>query len=249
MFEMTISTSQETSKDISFIVNRLRPSLKQLKAILICEDFDGRANLAFAVSESKKDLVTSLVFDAISEAIVRNYKERFLLKNINISSVDELTEAAFVKALTMFDKESDKAFIKSKLCPCKEIAIDSFYNFKLWQLEKRWKEIASLVSENSNFLLMSGSFEELMRFLIMTNECEFGDLHLYYEDEKICAKSNDGNKIFAVKYQDEEKDKIKVVSEIISLSPQKIILHSELKGFGISEFLKKLYDGKISVLK
>jgi len=249
MFEITISTARNTEKDISFIINKLRPNLKSMKAILVCEDFDGRVNLAMAVNEHKKDLLISLVFDAISESVVRNYKERFLLKNINIDSVDELTKVAFVKALTLFDKESDKAYIKSRLEPFKELALDSFYNFKLWLLEKRWGEIASLVSENSNYLIMSGAFKELMKYLIVTNDVEFGELHLYYENEKIIAKDKDNKNMFTVDYLGKEKDKIKVISEIISLSPQKIVLHSGFLGLDVSSFLENLYESRVSVLK
>ena len=81
MFEITISTAKTKNKDIAFLINKLRPKLKSLKAIMVCEDFDGRENLAIATNENNKDLVVSLVFDAICEVLIRTYKEQVLYNN------------------------------------------------------------------------------------------------------------------------------------------------------------------------
>lgn len=249
MFEITISSAKTKNKDISFIIHKLRPKLKGLKAIMVCEDFDGRVYLAIATNENNKDLLLSLLFDVVSDVIIRDYKEEVILANLKIKTNDKLTFTTFAKALTMFDRNSDKEFIKSKLSPAKVINIDSFYLFRLWELEKRWKDIALLVSENSNYLMMSGALSDLMKFLIMTNEVEFGDLHLYYENGKILAKSADGLEVFSVKYQNDDNLKIRVVSELISLSPQKIVLHRELSDLELTKYLMDLYEGKISILK
>ena len=249
MFEITVSSAKTKNKDISFIINKLRPRLKAMKAIMVCEEFDGRVNLALAANENNKDLLLSLLFDAISEAIIRNYKEEVLLENLKYKIKDEVTLLTFVKALTMFDKASDKELIKSKLKPSKAINIDSLYLFRLWELEKRWVSIASLLSENSGYLLMSGSFNDLMKFLIMTNDIEYGDIYLTIENNKIFAKSTEGTEVFAVEYKNDDNCKIKIASELISLSPKKIILSKDFSNLDVTKYLEFLYDGKISILK
>jgi len=250
MFEITITTSKAKSKDISFIINKLRPDFKAMKGIMVCEEFDKRVKLALAVSKEKKDLAISLIFDAVSEAIIRDYKEEYLLKNLKISLPNKITLNAFVKALTMFDKINDKDIIKKKLVLTDELHLDSFYNFRLWELEKRWQEIAQLVTENSGYLLASGSFMELMKFLIMTNDAEFGELHMFYENGSIIAQNKDGREIFNLKYmKDDVNSKINVISEIISLSPQKIILHNDKFDIELCEYIESLFDGKVCVLK
>ena len=249
MFEITISTAIKKSKDISFIINRLRPKIKSIKAIMVCEDFDGRINLAFATHESNKDLLVSLIFDVVCEAVIRSYKEEVFNEHINIKNLDEVTLRTFIKALTMFDKASDKDLIKSKLSLSNTINLDSFYLFKLWELKKRWVNIAELITENSGYLIGSGTFNDLMKFLITTNEIEFGELYLNIENGKIFAKSKDGAEIFNISYESDNNCKIRLVSEIISLSPQKIVLNKEFIGLEIAEYLTFLYEEKISVLK
>ena len=249
MFEITVSSAKTKNKDISFIITKLRPRLKAMKAIMVCEEFDGRVNLAFAVNENNKDIFLSLLFEAISETIIRNYKEEVLLENLRYKINDKVTLLTFVKALTMYDKASDKELIKSKLKPDKIINIDSLYLFRLWELEKRWVSVASLLSENSSYLMMSGSFNDLMKFLIMTNDVEFGDIYLTIENNKIFAKSAEGTEVFNIEYNNDDNCKIKIASELISLSPKKIILGKEFSNLDVAKYLEFLYEGKISTLK
>lgn len=249
MFEITISTDKSRMKDVLFIINRIRSQVKALKAIMVCEEIDKRSKLTIAVVEEKKDFLISIIFDAIAESIVRSYKEEYLYSKLYDKIADKVVLSAFVKALTMFDKTSDKEFVKQKLSISEEILMDSFYKFRLWDLEKRWSEIASLVSESSSYLLMSGTFMELMRFLIMTNECECGEISLKVQNGHICAKNNEGMDVFSFKYvKNDDKSLINVISELISLAPEKIIVDGEYIDENLKKYLTGLFEGRVSVL-
>lgn len=250
MFELTLSTSSTKSSDITFLIKRLRPTIKSHHGIMVCEEFDKRVKLALAVNEDKKEVVLGAVFDAVAEVIIRSYKEQYLKEHLKLGLTSSVTRATFIKALTMFDKSGDKALIKSKLEPCHEILIDSLYNFRLWELEKRWQEICNLVSENSNYLIMSGSFMELMRFLILTSETEIGEVHVHYSPGSVWVAGPDGKEIFRLSYKEkDDNSKIGVLTELISLAPEKIIVHSDVIDNELSSYISSLFDGKVSVLK
>lgn len=249
MFEITISSAKSKSKDISFIIEKIKPRLKDFNCIMVCEEFDGRVNLALATNENNKDWFLSVVFDVVCEAIIRGYKEEIIKNNMIAHHFNNLTLASFVKALTMFDKMSDKEYIMSKIKPSKVINIDSLFYFQLWELEKRWKNIAELISENSAYLKMSGMLDELMKFLITTNEVEFGTLYLNMGNGNIYAFGEDKREIFSFKYCNDDNCKISVVSEIINLSPKRIIINKNFCDQEMVRYLEFLYDGKISILK
>ena len=249
MFEITISSSKYKNKEISFIINKIRPKLKQIKAIMVREEFDGRENLAIATNEQNKDFLLSLIFDLVSEVIIRFYKENVLLDELRNKIQDKVMLHSFVKALTMFDKSSDKDFIKSKLTLSKTINIDSLYYFKLWDLTKRWKNIAVVISDNSSDLMLSGVFSDLIQFLISSNEIEFGDVYLSLKNKNVVAKSKDGTELFQFEYNNEENVKIKIVSELISLAPTKIVITKDFAELEVAKYLELLYDGRISILK
>ena len=250
MFELTISTSKQKVKDINFIISKLRPCLKQIKGILVCEEIDGRVKLALAVHESKKDMFLGAIFDIIAEAIVISYKEEYLQNNISMKNLNEVTNAVFIKALVMFDKDNEKDIVKNKLTASGEIVIDSFYLFRLWDLEKKWSDLCRVIKDNSSYLQIEGTLFEMLRFLIMSNNILFGELHLHKGEKTIYAHGKDGKEVFSVSYREKDNgSKIGVISELLSLSPEKIIIHNDIVDNELSSYIESLFDGRVRVLK
>lgn len=250
MFELTVSTSKAKYKDIDFIFSLLKNKIKSMKGIIVSEEIDGRAKLALAVPEDKKEYALSLVFDAISEAIIRDYKHDFLKKNLSLQTGNRIAESAFIRALSVYDKTSDKEYIKKCLKPTSEILIDSFYAFRLWELEKRWKNIADLMSENCSYLCMSGGFSDLMKFLVLSNDCETGEVHLCKGEGNIFCGDGSGKEFFNMIY-DGENDNfvISILSELISLAPEKIIIHKELENTFVANEILNVFDARVCVIK
>lgn len=250
MFELTISTEKSKEKDIDFIFSILKRKIRAMKGIIVSEEIDGRTKLALAVPKEQKENALSLAFDAIAEAIVKSYKFDFFKKNLKLKTTDKIVENALIQALSVYDKKSDKDFIKSKLKPTDEILIDSFFNFRLWELEKRWDNIAKLMSENAEYLSMNNSLEDLMRFLVMSNECEVGELHVQISDGVVFCSDNFGNELFNMLYnQSDELSKINILIELISLSPEKIVVHQGLENTDLASEIVNVFDHKVCVLK
>ena len=65
-----------------------------------------------------------------SSANISIARWKILVNNFDIKN--ELTKSAFLKALTIFDKQTDKDLIKKELVLERELNINSFYSFKLF---------------------------------------------------------------------------------------------------------------------
>ena len=250
MFELTISTIKQRSKDINYIISKIRPVIKQLKGVLVSEEYDGRVRLALAVHENKKDIVLGYVFDYIADIVILSYKEEYLRSNIKLKTSSEVTKASFVKALVMFDKANEKEIVKKSLKPCNELVIDSLYMFRLWELEKKWKDLCRLVVDNSVYLQIDSTLIEMMRFIIMSNDIEFGELHLHKGEGTIYAHGKDGREVFNVLYKEKDDfSKINVINELLTLSPEKIIVHNDIVDYDLSSYIVSLFDEKVCILK
>lgn len=250
MFELTVSTSKTNEKDIEFIFSMLKNKIRAVKGIVVSEEVDGRVKLSLAVPREQKEFAVSLTFDAIAESIVQNYKHDFLKRNLNFQTGNKTVESALVKALSVYDKKSDKELIKSKLTLSNEILIDSFFRFRLWELEKRWKNVAELVRENMSFLSMNGSLVELMRFLVMSNDCETGELHIHVSDGIVHCHDTSGEELFNMVYaSSDQTSKINILTELISLSPEKIVVHQDDENSDLASEIVNVFDKKVSVLK
>ena len=90
----------------------------------------------------------------------------------------------------------------------------------------------------------------MLRFLIMSNNILFGELHLHKGEKTIYAHGKDGKEVFSVSYKEKDNvSKIGVISEILSLSPEKIIIHNDIVDNELSSYIESLFDGRVSVLK
>lgn len=242
MFEMTVSTVKAKSADITFIIDKIRPNIKSLRGLMVCEELDGRTKLAVAVEESKRDYCLSLLFDAIAEAIIRGYKEEYLKQRIKLK-VPAWAFESFIKALVMFDKSVDKQIIYKKLHPARELNLDSLYNFRLWELTKHWQEICALVGENSH-LLSDGTFAELMRFLLLSGEAESGQVRVFSQGDSILGRAENGEELFRLANTKDEGLKSRLLGELISLAPERIVLEEGVSP-ELCQLIDGLFDGKV----
>ena len=246
MFEITLSTCKNREYDIEFIMAKIRPEIKSLRGILTFAEVDGRQKLALAVPENKKDYFIAILFNTLCEAIIKSYKFEYFMKNIKLHLNNKITEVAFLKALTMFDKNSDKEIIKKYIPLSGEVLIDSLYNFRLWELEKRWDEVIKLVEDNKGYLLLSGSFVDLMKFLILSIEPEIDEVHLYKGDGNIYCLNKNQKELFNCMYaENNEEFKITIISELITLAPEKIILHFGAECEELRLYIKNLFELKV----
>ena len=246
MFEITLSTCKNREYDIEFIMSKLMEEVKALKGILTYTEIERRSKVAIAVPENKKDYFLALLFDVICEAIIKSYKYEYFLNNIKLHLNNRVTEVAFLKALTMFDKTSDKEIIKKYIPISGEILLDSLYNFRLWELEKRWREVIKLVEDNKGYLLLSGSFIDLMKFLLLSIEPEIDEVHIYCEENMICCKNKQGKELFKNQYDEKDEESIiNIISELITLSPEKIVLHLTQSQEKLCSYIKNLFELKV----
>ncbi len=246
MYEITVSTCKNRVNDIEFLMAKIRPEIKSLKGILTYAEIDSRPKLAFAVPDDKKDYFLSLLFDGISDVIIKSYKYEYFATHLNLHLNNKVTEIAFLKALAVFDKATDKQIIKKYIPLSGDILIDSLYNFRLWELEKRWDEVIKLVEENKGYLLLSGSFLDLMKFLLLSIEPEIDELHLFKGEACIYCQNKQGKELFNCAYLGEEEGKIiTIISEIITLAPAKIILHFKEDCKELKNYIKNLFELKV----
>ena len=227
-------------------MSKMRPQIKSLKGILTYAEVEKRPKLAFAVPENKKDYFVAVLFDAICEAIIKSYKFEYFLNNIKLHLNSRVTEVAFLKALTMFDKSADKEIIKKYIPISGEILLDSLYNFRLWELEKRWREVIKLVEDNKGYLLLSGSFIDLMKFLLLSIEPEIDEVHIYGGEGYVYCQNKQGKELFNCAFNDENENQIiSIISELITLAPEKIVLHLTESQEKLGTYIKNLFELKV----
>ena len=130
MFELTLSTTIDKQRYLGEFFSRFGQEIRGDSGVVVNQNSNGRAYLAIAVDEAKKEYYKAKILDYILFVIVDDYKYNFYKDNLTINE-DSVVFKSFLKAISIFDAENDKDIIKSQIQLSGEILIDSFFYFKL----------------------------------------------------------------------------------------------------------------------
>lgn len=217
----------------------------------LCTTLKDKVNtkLLIACKKVNKGDAIELLDDAIANLFVNYYKEEFLEQNLNFLQIDEVNYKAFIKALTYFDRDYDKQFVKRKLCYKDELYLDSFFAFKLSDLKNKWKEICSLTNENSSFLNSKDTFFELLKFLIANLKIKNQVINVVYKKSKFKFLNSKREEIKLAK-EIKKQDDTSLITTLISLSPANINIYSDntINAETIN-LISELFLGKVNFCK
>ena len=249
MFELTISSSCSESFLIERLALNLDPIIKDVGGVLVFGLFEGRAAMTLAAKKEKKDYIKSIVISEIADVIVSHYKYNFLMNSISYSNESE--KETLVKALTEFDKSTDKDLAIKNITFSNNILLDSLYHFKLKDLKDRWVNIADLVSNNLPSLIAGDCLIDMMKFLIKQSPPKIEELYIIdNDDEVLLIKGNLTSKCnlsFKKSSKSFERD---IIDNLISLSPRKIFItrdaYAKIK---FADKIEDLFEGKVYITR
>lgn len=245
MKELNITINKENIHYLHYIKQSIETN-KIKYYCAVCEIND-MGVFSLAIQEEDFFVIKNKLKQAISEVILFAFKEKFLIDNINFSNMKESYKLALLKALVLFDSESDKLYIKSKLNFDNDIYLESFYNFKLQNLKKRWLELVKITNENNN-LLESETFLELLKFLIATIKPKTSLVNVYYNGAYFEFKDKNQKNIKS-NFIENFNDEANLITTLITLAPNYINLHC-INALSNNTFkiLYYIFDKKINLL-
>ncbi|MCR5553311.1 MAG: putative sporulation protein YtxC [bacterium] len=247
MWEQTLSVSSNESAMLNYIYSKISSQVKFVGGLIIKVNLKGRSKLTLAVPKKQKDYFVLLLLELISEVITIKYKSEFIFNNVRLTLGDNLTQSALISALAVFDKQTDKDIIKKNLILESELNLDRFYYFKLGLLRDRWSEICSLVENNSINLKLTNSGLNLIKFLVQTSEINSFEVHLFKDNDKlVIADSN----FVPLTLLDEisSLNESNIVSNLIELSPAKIVIHN-LNENRLISCLESIFENRVMVVE
>ena len=142
--EIRISERQENGSFITYLYNGVMSGLLAAGGEGELIFAPGRTALGIRMREGTQPRVLGDVKDKLAEIVGIGYKYHFLRRSLNVSLRGD-ERRLLLAALISADLESDKAYIRGKISPAREFAVDGFYDFCLGPLREKWERIASYV--------------------------------------------------------------------------------------------------------
>lgn len=242
MWEFSISVDSKNFEVARYVYQSLKAQTSEFDTVITCYEEYEKIYILLACPQEEQARVSNFVERCIIKVICNFYKERFLTENLHLPTHETMTTMAFKKALINFDKETDFYLISKNLDLQKNLYLDSFYFFKLRSLREKWSELVALANENSDYLVSSDAFFDLLKFLI--DNLEIGEEEInVFEDEKGYSISL-GRDIDDL--QCNELSSEGLVSSLIELCPKKINLFCK-SDEGTAGFLSKIFEERVNV--
>lgn len=242
MWEYSLNIKEENKPLANFVFNSMSKFVENNRGVVTSHIENGYFKILIAVKNYFVERVKSDVASLIIDIICYNLKEDYLDKFLVLRGLDEMGISAFKKALLNFDKETDRFMVKKALVLEGELYLESFYAFRLRNLQNKWQELVDLSNENREFLLSSESFIDLLKFLVDNLDICEDEISIYKENGEYKIFLNKQN--IALSPVDEEN----IVSLVIDLSPQKINLYFKESSEAIF-LLEKLFEERITINK
>lgn len=242
MWEYSLNIKNENRALAGFVYSSMSKFVGNNRGVVTRNEENGYIKILIAVKSYFVEQTKSSVASLIVDAVCYNFKELFLDKFLNLSGLDEMGRGAFKKALLNFDKETDRFMVKRALFLEGEMYLESFFDFRLKNLQNKWQELVDLSNENREFLLTSESFIDLLKFLVDNLDI--------CEDEISIFKENGEYKIYAKGHSEpiSPLNEENIVSSVIDLSPQRINLYFKERSKAIS-LLEKIFEERITINK
>lgn len=201
--------------------------------------------LLFACEDSISNICKSKIKKCITTYIIDIHKYNYFLSNI--LKQKNLISQAYIKALSLYDVDTDMALINSLLDFKQNFYIDSFIAFQLKDLERMWQELCELITSNINYLNRDMMID-VMRQFIATFDSSYSTLKIIFENDGFVIYKIEANKN-PVKLKDKALD-IDIVNFALLSNPKNIQIYGNVnENFSIISLLKSLYDDKVEVIR
>lgn len=241
MFELTISTGLNEWHYISNLHKKLLPEIKSVSGVAIKENHNGRCCFSLAVKDEYKELFKAKILDGIVDIIVNEYKFNFFKESLNVLD-EKVVYNSFLKAISIFDADADREYIKKQIDFSGKILIDSLYNFKLQELKKRWQKTVDIIEING-ISRNESAIIDILKYLTTMSDCVVESADIFISDEKLKIKHYTNIKNFKndfVGFSD-------FLTEMIELNPAKINVRSaNEKSKEVVQMLEKIFYDKIN---
>lgn len=197
--------------------------------------------ILIAMPVAQKNSFNNLIKEKIAETILIHFKKDYILSRLDFNFEPTPNMQIFLKALVVFDSDTDKAIITKRLDFENNLVVNSFIHFKLSFLKRKWDELVSLANDNVLYLLSQDSFSELIKFLISNLEYRYYAVNIFSKQDcyLLCDTKGEAIKDFLIEKSVLHDDSALLVN-LVALNPEKIIIHNSV--FLKDKLLKTLYE-------
>ncbi len=231
----------EDSLSANSFKNSLNDIIKSNNGVITTLNQYNFTKVLIAVPIIERFKLHNTIREKIAENILLSYKKDYILSRLNFDINQNLNMQIFLKALVVFDSDTDKEIILERMKFDSNLVVNSFINFRLSFLKRKWEELVELANDNSMYLLNNDTFHELIKFLISNLEYRYHTINIFSKQDCYLLYDTSGKVIndFLVD-KNVAYDDNHLLTSLVALNPEKIVIHCN--SFVKDKLLNTLYE-------
>lgn len=240
MFQINLSVNNESSDWFYFIQEVLEIKIKRHGGILATQQTDYRLNISIASENENKAQILDVLRECLCEMYGTIVKLEYIKGITNLKQLKQDSLNILLHTLVAFDRETEKKIIEDSLVIFDGMALDGIFNFTLGELKSRWTEIATLATDNANFLMQEDTLNELLKFLLSAINPKILKLEVRQINNVYNVIANNDNGCFEYKISEAEE----LVRYLIDIAPLEINLSGSFSDKILYKRLISIFDAK-----
>ncbi|MCL2540551.1 MAG: hypothetical protein FWE53_03955 [Firmicutes bacterium] len=170
MWEFCAQANNANADMLEYIHTMVAHPVAKLGGVSAILSRSGLNELVLAVPKAEKPKIKGMLDIILGNVFCEQFKYKYLKKHTTLVGQDKTYYEAYLKVLTYFDAETDRKIVSKNLMYGNKINLESFFEFCLPTLKRKWAELVKITNENASVFLSSHTFLELLKFLISNIE-------------------------------------------------------------------------------
>lgn len=246
MKEIALAVRVKNKEIIEFLHANLKTKLDFCKNIITTYCDNNFSYLLIACDESFCGPCETIIKQNIIDYIESVYKINYLKSKIKKPLGDDLVFNAYIKVLSLFDRETDVNAIEKIMLFGQVFFVDSFLEFRLNPLKKHWGNLAELSTDNLA-VFNSGTFLDVIKFLLNTMDNLVYKVKVICEGEKFSIY-NMKNKNASVKKIADCNNSMDLITNVLNYCPNYIDIYLDNSGsLEAVDFLSNIYSNRLKI--
>ena len=242
MWEFSLACENKNKKMLEYINNCFCADIPD--CMLTTHKDAQYTYLLFACDEAIESICKDKVKQCIVTYIIDVFKYEYFMTTIVKTASPDLTLQAYIKALTLYDVDTDITLIKRSIEFENQFYLDSFLRFRLRDMLRMWRELCELVMSNINYLNLDMMID-VMRSFIATFNTSVSKLKIIINKDEIVLYRIDDNKP-PIKLKD-HAPAIDIINYTLLSNPDSIEIYGE-RNNDLINLLKLLYLEKVKIM-
>ena len=246
MREIALASQTKNKDIIEYLYKSLSNKLDFCSPIITNYCDNNFCYLLFACEQADFKKCEAVLRDLIIDYIEKIYKVNYLKTKIKNHPKDDLTFNAYIKVLSIFDKNTDENALRNIILFNQTFFVDSFLDFRLAPLKSHWDNLASLSSDNLT-LFNSSTFLDVIRFLINTMDSINYKIKIIFNGKSfsVYIMKNKNSQIKKIAECDNTLD---LISFVISDCPNYIDIYlRSAENCDAIEFLSSIFTNRLKI--